>query len=245
MDNDSAQNPQSPTQPVAANTMSTNVTGRDLGMRQPHIPISENEMMHEPPQHGSGKNTFLTLVSILILAGVVGITLFLYIQNKTTSSKNTQQDKQVKSNTTNTKALTKPTPYVLQTANEKEMAANLKEYGTVCKRFTSVEEALITPQIACSLDLSAQNLTSLPDISKLTNLNSINLSANNFSQFPPQLLNVPTLVSIDLSNNQLAQTPDVSELIQLQSLILTGNPIANKVIPTAKPPTTSILKIIY
>lgn len=187
----------------------------------------------------------LALAGLIIIAGVGG---FLYLKSNTaTKPKETVQKTAQKTAT--------PTPYVPKTAEEKRMAADLQKYGVVCKRFTSLTEALKTPEIACILDLSKTNLSSLPsDITKLTKLNEVNLSNNNFTQFPSQLLAIPTLLSINLTNNKLTTTPDVSKLTNLQSLILTGNPIINKITPTPTqasssatnpPQSPSILKITY
>lgn len=172
----------------------------------------------------------------MVLIVIVAITIFLYaINGKTllTKQKNT----------------IKPTPYVPKTSEEKKMAANLKKYGVVCRRFTSLDEALKTPEIACVLDLSKKNLSSLPgDVTKLVSLNTINLSNNNFTEFPPQLLEAPTLVAIDLTDNKLTATPNVSKLKNLQFLILKGNPITNKATPTATGAGSlqnQLLKITY
>jgi cell division protein FtsI/penicillin-binding protein 2 len=234
MDNNSAQTSQAPVQqPIQL---------RVTPSRQPHIPISENETLHEPPQQNSSKNRFFILLSLLILAIVVGITLYLYIQNKTAKITTQKTEKQA------TQAIvqeTTPKNYVPKTEEEKKMAENIKKYGVACKKFTSIDEALKTPEIACILDLSKNDINSLPDdITKLINLNTINLSNNNFNKFPTQLLSIPTLVIIDMSNNKLSQTPDISILTKLQSLILTGNPIKNKITPTQNP-SNPLLKITY
>lgn len=186
------------------------------------------------PQKSSNK-TFFIIATLSVLIVIIGTIILLYFLNgKTPTTKISQ------------KSAVKPTPYVPKTSQEKKMATDLRKYGVVCRRFTSLTEALKTPDIACILDLSKTNLNVLPnDITKLTNLNTINVSNNNFTEFPAQLLEIQTLVAIDLSNNKITVAPDVSKLINLQSLILTRNPITNKIEPTAKPPITPILKIIY
>ncbi|PIZ96349.1 MAG: hypothetical protein COX79_05330 [Candidatus Levybacteria bacterium CG_4_10_14_0_2_um_filter_36_16] len=213
-------------------------------------PNTPTPVAPQPEAPKSSKKTLLTLVSILVLLGIVSLTLFLFIQNKqnqTTGKKETSQKTAQQNKKESVVDKTIPKNYIPTTAAEKKMATNLQKYGVVCKRFTSLEEALKTPDIACVLDLSGKGLTSLSDnITKLTYLNTIDLSNNNFSVFPLQLLEIPSLQSIDLTNNKLTVTPNVSKLKNLQSLILTGNPITNKVAPTSIPvpsQTSSTTKI--
>jgi len=98
----------------------------------------------------------------------------------------------------------------------------------VCKRFTSLDEALKNVEIACVLDLSNQNLATVStDIKKLTKLNELSLKNNKLTEFPSAITGIPTLVTLDLSNNQIRQFPqDFGKLIKLQSLTLTGNNIS-------------------
>lgn len=192
-------------------------------LRQPHIPISESEMIGSDPINNNqqdsssgSKNTLLTLAAFLVLAGIVGITLYLYIQNKTAGQKIVYNniDKNAKKEVDNTKN------YIPKTTEEKKMAADLQKYGVVCKKFTSLEEALKTPDIACDLDLSNQNLTVIPtEILKLTFLNSINLSNNKLTIFPSQLLELPHLITINLSDNNIPSVPkEITHLKELQSI---------------------------
>src|SRR3989344_5386043 len=70
----------------------------------------------------------------------------------------------------------------------------------VCKRFTSLEEALKNVEIACVLDLSNQNLATVSaDIKKLTKLNELSLKNNKLTEFPSAITGIPTLVTLDLS----------------------------------------------
>ena len=171
-------------------------------LRQPHFPISENEM-NPNPTHDS-RNTLFTLASLLVLAGIVGITLFLYIQNKTSKSLNeSTSTKSQEQKIVVDKSI--PKNYVPKTEAEKKMAANLEKYGVVCRRFTSVEEALKTPDIACILDLSGKKLSALPtEIFKLTDLQQLNISNNEFTSVPSDLLKIQSLMLINLSNNKIA-----------------------------------------
>lgn len=204
-------------------------------MNEPHTPISSSEMnsnMHNESA-SNGRNTLLTLASLLILSGIVGITLYLYIQNKTS-----KQSPQVEK----TPQITTPQP--TQTQEKTELISGIpvvgdknielvKKYGVVCRRFTSLDEALKTPEIACMLDLSDQNLSEIPEnILKLTHLNELNLSDNKFTEFPEILFQSKTLLSVNLENNNLATMPDdiKSKIPTLQSVKLKGNNLSEEVI---------------
>lgn len=194
-------------------------------MRQSHLPITEAEMnpnMHNENQ-SSGKYTLVTLASLLVLAGVVGITLYLYIQNKNgkiSFEKSGESPKE--GQITDSQLAVIPT----MTKSEEE-----KIYGNVtCRRFTSISEALSVPDIACNLDLSNQELSSLPDsISRLTNLTEINLSNNKFTEFPSVLLGMNQLFTINLENNKITTIPNeiTTKLTRLQSLYLKGNSVSS------------------
>uniref|UniRef100_A0A8C5Q414 Leucine rich repeat containing 20 n=1 Tax=Leptobrachium leishanense TaxID=445787 RepID=A0A8C5Q414_9ANUR len=53
------------------------------------------------------------------------------------------------------------------------------------------------------LDLQGNVLKELPDVSSVLLLKSINLSKNNFKDFPTKLLEVPSIECINLADNQL------------------------------------------
>lgn len=205
-------------------------------MNEPHAPITDDESNHQMQQKSpkSGVNMLLTLLSILVLAGVVGTTLYLYIQNR--SVQNTQQATQT---TDETQQIPKNEP-VKEIAGTKVVGAEniekMEKYGAICKRFTSLEEALAEREVACTLDLSGQDLTEVPEeVYELTNLNAIDLSNNDLSSFPTDLLNIGTLVSVDLSNNNISSIPqalqnqgastDGTVAQKLQNLQLDGNPL--------------------
>lgn len=104
-----------------------------------------------------------------------------------------------------------------------------EEIKVVCKRFTNFKEALDAIDIACVLDLSDQDLNSVPkDITKLTKLNELSLKGNKLTQFPTELLSMINLISLDLSDNQITEVPpDLNKLENLQSLDLSNNKISS------------------
>jgi len=189
--------------------------------KEPHLPISMAEThpeIYNDKNSASSKNTFLTLASLLVLAGIVGITLWLYIQNKTAKVVS-------KPTVNNNLAAATPSPVQVEENNnlkdvkeingiKVEGATNqalVEKYGAVCKRFTSIDEALKEEEVACILDLSGQNINSLPNsITKLANLKQIILNKNNFTKFPELLFSIKTLSSIDLSGNKLSALPEIN-----------------------------------
>jgi len=101
----------------------------------------------------------------------------------------------------------------------------------ICYQFKNLEEALRRIDIACILDLNGSSQSiNFSSLSRLTNLNEVNLSNNNLAEFPEALFGLKNLLIINLSNNNLSTIPEKikkSELIKtLQILNLTGNPIS-------------------
>ena len=187
----------------------------------PPPPVQESNSQ-TPNSTNSSRNTLFLVSSILIFVLVVAITLYLVVQNQKEQAGVMTEDK---IETEQTQADAFPT---LTQEQQKEV------YGDViCRRFTSIEEALQVPEIACVLDLSGQDLTELPEyITKLTKLNELDLSDNNFTEFPQILYQVKTLLSINLENNQLKSMPeDISvQLPLLQSIRLEGNNLPKDVV---------------
>lgn len=215
-------------------------------INEPPIPISEAEMNNQMHQQSpkSGINILLTLASVLIFASIVGITLWLYIQN---NFKKPEQLSQTKSTPTNIT----PEPNTENADNDvKEIngiraagAENqrlVEKYGAICKRFTSIEEALTEKEVACILDLSGQNLTALPDkISSLNQLKEIDLSNNLITEFPNILVDMQSLQIVNLANNKLSKAEHIKEpekkqnenltisMHTFQKITLTGNNISS------------------
>ena len=205
-------------------------------MNEPHTPISEAESNPTPSTPSSGRNTLLTLASLLVLAGIVGITLWLYMQNRMVTSLSKQSDlSNVKDNSSE-----EDNPKNIKNINGIAVAGNrnqalVQKYGAVCKRFTSLDEALSQKDVACELDLSGQELTELPKaVLELNNLTQLDLSNNKLSQFPTELYKLSLLTLVNLENNEINSVPEnISKQLQmLQSLKLKGNNIPAKTVQT-------------
>src|SRR5689334_18088167 len=123
---------------------STNLPPASRPMNEPHTPITMDEMNpnihNEPPK--SAKSSLLTLASLLILAGIVGITLWLYIQNK-----HNDAGKVIYNNYQ--KTITKSQQVFVTKGNKENYASIVKKYGLKCEVFTSIKEALKNPINAC------------------------------------------------------------------------------------------------
>lgn len=86
--------------------------------------------------------------------------------------------------------------------------------------------ALRLPELSV-LDLSRNQIPTVPELSCLSHLSTINMSGNQLEHFPSCLL--PKLLLLDLSHNRLAQFPDVcrKENSHLADLKLNSNCIAD------------------
>ncbi|MCR4305872.1 MAG: leucine-rich repeat domain-containing protein [Candidatus Daviesbacteria bacterium] len=200
---------------------------------EPVMPPPPVQETNNPAQgsNSSPRNTLLLVGSILIFVAIVGVTLYLVVQNQKDQAEVITED-----NLESEQNLVTAIPTLTQ-EQQKEL------YGeVVCRRFTSVEEALQVPDIACVLDLSEQNLTEVPEgVYKLEKLNDIDLSNNNLTSIPQKLIDMPNMVSINLSTNNISNVADVKNktapvitdpeatpvpFTGLQSLDLSGNPIS-------------------
>ncbi len=199
-------------------------------MNEPHAPISQNEMDPSPPPASSGRNTLFTLASLLVLAGIVGITLWLYIQNKQVKTASTTLKQPQNENNQAIDLSPIPTGVVLGEEN-KDL---VEKYGAICKRFTSIESALKEIEVACVLDLTDQSLNSLPeDIKDLTSLKQIILRGNRFTEFPAILLTLNELNSIDISNNMLKSLPAINNR-NIRTIIIADNKFTKEEIEKLK-----------
>ena len=85
--------------------------------------------------------------------------------------------------------------------------------------------------IHIALDLSHNQLSSLPDDFSLLHLLHLNLSSNLFLTFPATLRLMPALISVDLSSNRLTEVhnEDLTAVQNLESVDLRGNPLRPEV----------------
>jgi hypothetical protein len=80
------------------------------------------------------------------------------------------------------------------------------------------------------LRLSRNNLTTMPDISSLQNLEVLDLGVNNLKEIPPSVFELRQLVDLDCTMNQMEALPErIGELGRLKNLSVAGNNI--KAIP--------------
>lgn len=74
------------------------------------------------------------------------------------------------------------------------------------------------------LDLSSNRLLSLPDLSMLSKLNTLDLHQNSLKEMPSAVYGLPKLQNLNLSYNQLTSLPDkFSKLTALKTLFLSYN----------------------
>ena len=74
-----------------------------------------------------------------------------------------------------------------------------------------------------------------PEITRLTNLQSLDLSYNSLSEIPDSITRLTNLQSLDLENNQVTKVPAaICQLIKLSNLNLSKNPIAEPPLEVAK-----------
>lgn len=93
------------------------------------------------------------------------------------------------------------------------------------KVFTSLEEALNTPDKVYKLDLYYQKLTELPEsIGELKNVTSLRLGGNKFTTLPSSIGQLTHLKSLNLERNELTSLPEsIGQLSNLSTLILEDN----------------------
>ncbi|MEH2236000.1 COR domain-containing protein, partial [Nostoc sp.] len=121
-----------------------------------------------------------------------------------------------------------------------EALASLQELTSLDLSFnqlTTLPEALASLQELTSLDLSFNQLTTLPEaLASLQKLTFLDLSNNQLRRLPEAIARLEQLTSLDLSRNQLTTLPEaIARLEQLTSLNLTGNSIE-------KPPPEVVAK---
>lgn len=180
------------------------------------------------PDQGGSKNTLLTLASLLVLFGIVGITLFLYLKNNKSNQNPSYGLNNEAKNSTPTN-IQKKSPSTIAIRKPDLIKVNST---VVCAKFDTLEDALFNSDKACVLDLSGQNLTTVPkDVYKLSKLTEIDLSNNNLTEFPYDLLSVKNIMSINLANNKIS-TIKAGTIIPgtIQILKLEGNNLDEKTV---------------
>ncbi|MBC7389223.1 MAG: leucine-rich repeat domain-containing protein [Opitutaceae bacterium] len=87
-----------------------------------------------------------------------------------------------------------------------------------------------------AIDLSYNNLLSIPDISNISNLDYLNLTYNQLSELP-DLQNLKKLTYLDFVENNITSIPDLSGQSQLRTLLAKGNRL------TSLPPLDSLTNL--
>lgn len=91
--------------------------------------------------------------------------------------------------------------------------------------YKSMEEAMNDPANVIRLELKKEDLHQLGlDFKKFVNLQWVDLSKNEFTEFPKELTELPFLQYIDLSKNEIKDIPDgISKLEHLRYLGMSRN----------------------
>jgi hypothetical protein len=119
---------------------------------------------------------------------------------------------------------------VKESAVESDESLNtllLRKFSGDVTRYSSIEEAMRSPEKVLELDLSNQGLNSLPSgLSKFTNLTRLDVSNNNLEKLSGELSNLSNLEILDLGNNKLSSIPsEICGIKNLKELFLNGNQI--------------------
>ncbi len=147
---------------------------------------------------------------------------------------------------------TEPTPASYVESEHVTATATVRDDGTVPRQDSATDDlaqAEKAPQAGTTLDLSGQNLTSVPhdvferrkittldvsnnalkgalqaEVRQLQNLKVLDLSDNEFTGVPAEIGQLAKLEVLDLSNNNLSGLPyELGNLKNLKTLDLSGN----------------------
>lgn len=163
---------------------------------------------------GGSRNTLLTLASVLVLAGIVGITLWLYIQNSTSkTSIDSTQHKQS------------------QQVSEVENKISKLNERVYCKDgdgvFIDLTEALKNPEEVCSLSLisAADDKSWAKAATAFENMENLaELRISNKNYFSTEYISNNTkLEYLNLSSNQTLDLKNIGKLTGLKVLNLSNN----------------------
>ncbi|MBU0721657.1 GNAT family N-acetyltransferase [bacterium] len=95
-------------------------------------------------------------------------------------------------------------------------------------QYGAIDESIQSPQEITRLDLSGNNLRSLPEsIGILSHLLVLNLSNNKLNSLPEVMKNLSRLSNLDIRRNSFTQLPDILEHIPLRSLNASSNKISD------------------
>ena len=192
----------------------------------------------QPEAQNSSKKTLVILVSILVLAGIVGIVLFLYIQNKQ-SLNTTTKPNQTTQNIQKSYAGTYDSLPLSELERPQPKSSMVTKSDCTNKTvFTSIDQALGSQDDVCILALDNQNLTTLPSsVLKLTKLKFIYLRGNKFDTIPDVLYKMQSLWGIDLSGNQISSiSTDLNQIKNLEIIVLKDNKLSNESFKNLKSP---------
>ncbi|KAJ5077207.1 leucine-rich repeat-containing protein [Anaeramoeba ignava] len=116
-------------------------------------------------------------------------------KNKTTKSPTKSTKSKPKSPTKSTKPKPKSPTKIKKTTKitkiTKQPNQNDEEFG---------KQILKKQKKAISLDLSGNNLASLPSMNKMKQLKGLNLCNNNFQSFPNEVFTIPNLIKLKINN---------------------------------------------
>ena len=114
-------------------------------------------------------------------------------------------------------------------------------------RYTDLDQALANPEDVTELDLSKQNLESLPtEIGKMKNLVSLNLSGNKLIVLPDEIRQLSNLKSLSLTANPEINLDQVSaQISSLPNLTQQGGSIRPSVLRKKIRENTSLRDQVY
>jgi len=94
--------------------------------------------------------------------------------------------------------------------------------------YTSLEEALKSPEKVTVLSLKRKKLTIIPsEIYLFTNLQILNLQKNKIDEIPTEIKQLKLLQELNMSNNHIEKlSPAIGELQNLRILNLSKNPLS-------------------
>ncbi|MDR1847934.1 MAG: leucine-rich repeat domain-containing protein [Bacteroidales bacterium] len=94
------------------------------------------------------------------------------------------------------------------------------------REFTSLEEAMLSPDSVFSLTLRKSHLKAIPsEIYTLKHLKRLSLSRNNITEISDSIALLRELHYLDLSSNNVSSLPPAMATLPIDTLILWDNPI--------------------